>query len=142
MLQQLRKLLRDWLLLPPTPGPIYVVNVRNLMSALLGTTLALPPVTVRDVAVRKLLVQVAGSPDVNVDIKPGDQTYEVVAGDGIAVHVELVDVDADGNASTPSVLDFTSKDTVAPPQPGSLHTTTIREIDNEAVSDTTGTATT
>lgn len=132
LLLDLKIVIRNWLFKPEKPGPIYLVSVRlrDSMSKLLGNMLAIPPVTVNDIAVRKLTVKVGDADPVSVDLKVTDAQYEVVAGDNVSFTVSLVDVDTDGNASVPSEATFVSKDTVPPPQPGSFHITAVREIDN------------
>lgn len=144
LLRDLRIVFRNWLLKPETPGPIYLVSVRtrDAMAKLLGNMLAIPPVTVGDIAVRKLTVKVGDADAVSVDLKPTDAQYEVVAGDNVVFTVSLVDVDQDGNVSEPSTATFTSKDTVPPPKPGEFHVAAVREIDNTvpAATDQPGTA--
>jgi hypothetical protein len=94
-------------------------------GSMLVYKLVLPPPGAPDVARRVLTAIVGDGEPTSEDVADGQ---EVRFNRGDQVILTLVDVDADGNASHPSdPYSFTAHDEIAPPQPGTIGVTEVRE---------------
>lgn len=88
--------------------------------------LILPPPGAPDVVKRTLKSTVNGveQPDVDIVSDP----FEVTFADNDSVTLSIVDTDDAGNVSPPSEpFAFTATDTIAPPQPGQVGVSLLRE---------------
>ena len=79
--------------------------------------------------VSRLLTVTADGKVVSEKSHPADATSfdEVSVEEDASVVVTLVDVDNAGNQSKPAFIEFVAKDTIAPPAPGELGVTLVRE---------------
>lgn len=108
---------------PPQPGPMAIIGGRQ--DALkYFTTIALPPVHSSQSSWRASVV-LDSQPQGSFDIPLNQTSFEVPQANiesrvGAPVQVQLSAVDAAGNASAPSVLDYVVSDTYPPPQPAPL----------------------
>jgi len=85
---------------------------------------ALPAPGAPDVVKRTLKVTINGEAKDDVDAVGA----EIKANDGDKVSLVLVDTDDAGNESLPSApFEFTAVDTIAPPAPGAVGVTLLRE---------------
>lgn len=86
------------------------------------------PAGAADVVSRRLTVTANGDV-VTEKSYPADATSfdEITVEEDAAVVVTLVDVDNANNPSTPAFIEFVAKDTIAPPKPGDLGVTLVRE---------------
>lgn len=129
---ELRRLARLGLgIVPPQPQPLKLIGTQEwYMASVLRHTFALPPVTVGDLATRKVHYAVNGGPDTHKDLTAADTTFQLDFAAGDAVEISLTDIDNAGNESVPSdPLDFIAKDTFAPPKPGALGISNVEQID-------------
>jgi hypothetical protein len=86
------------------------------------------PAVDSDVATRRLTVTINGEIVSTVDHPAATTSFgEITAPEDASVVLSLVDVDDAGNESQPAFYEFTTKDTIAPAQPGSLGVTLVRE---------------
>lgn len=129
----LRRLLREWLLKPPVPGGMYLVNLREIpgMSNQFEATVALPALAegeAGEVVSRQFTKQINGQEPVveTIGVDQAQHVFACVQGD--VIHLELRNIDDAGNVSpTASVLDFTVVDTTPPEAPGAM-TVALREL--------------
>lgn len=135
-LRRIRAFLRWFLwgiVAPPQPGPLVIKKIREdfSMADKLGYTIALPAAGAPDVVERTLTVTVDGVGTEDIMLGMEVTEHEVIVDQDKAVTVSLVDTDDAGNASEPSMLEFVATDSVAPPAPGAMGVTSIREIFEE-----------
>lgn len=125
LLRALARLVRRYLP-PKRPGTPRAILLREDGNVLIYT-LQLPPAGAPDVVTRELSVFVNGG-ETPRDVLPASDGMELSFHDNDIVTLVLVDIDDAGNRSEPSpALNFTAADTIAPPAPGELGVTLLRE---------------
>lgn len=109
------------------PGLVFIKVLRE-EEEMLFFTLALPPAGASDVVKRTLVVKVGGGDEQTISLSGTDVVTEELSGnDNDAVVGTLVDTDDAGNDSPAREFSFVLTDTIAPPQPGELGITVVRE---------------
>lgn len=109
----------------PRPGKVHLrsrqlTGVPNMPFEIFAT---LPPAAnPADVAKRVLTVAVDGGPEAENDVDPAVTEFKFPANYEVGQKLTgaLMDVDAAGNKSAPSVFDYTVTDTTPPDQPGPI----------------------
>lgn len=120
MLLHLRRLLRNWLILPITPGPIYLIWEKP-MASVFRVKAMLPPVVDPDVDRRELTSKI-GDQDSKIENLALDTAFvEFVVPQDSTLELSLVDIDDAGNRSEPSVRSYKAIDNIPPMQPGMVN---------------------
>lgn len=135
----LRGWLKSWLLLPPTPGPMYVFLGETNMGTAMRVTVGLPglaPGEAGEVVQRRLTRVVNGGPAIAATFDASQPTFIFDAEQDDVVELSLVNIDDAGNISPPSERTVTIVDNIPPAAPGQM-TVGVEEVPAEVEATTT-----
>ena len=109
------------------PGLVFLVLTREENNVLFFV-LDLPTPGASDVVTRELSVQIGSNAPQNITLtRDALVSAELSGNDNDIVQGSLVDIDDAGNSSDASNFSFVLLDTIAPPNPGAVGLTVIRE---------------
>lgn len=124
--------LRKALGLLTRPGPLYILcdkEISSVPTTSFKIRVALPPPVDSDTTVRELTTTINGGTPVVSNLSTANPEFNFFASKSDSVTCSLVDIDADGNRSTPSSRTIVVTDTIPPHQPGSLDMSVVDQVE-------------
>lgn len=131
-LNWLRSKLRDlvnWAITPERPGPIYVFLERQTGMASLEYRIIFPPNSDPEEIITRELAVFENSTETGRSVFPAETVDKLLTfAQGVAVKLELSNIDNNDNKGPASTREFTALDTIAPGAPGEMGVELVREI--------------